>query len=289
MVARNEGTIDNATLRGLTALHPADVTRILGRPRDRGLVQLVGWGRGARYHLDPSVTGVDGLGDHPGVVNPTAESLGHNDGNIGDSAGSLGHNDGSIGDSAESLGHNDGNIGDSAGSLGHNDGSIGDSAESLGHNDGNIGDSAGSLGHNDGNIGMSAGSMSYSGEAVGQGALRDGGMVDDPIWPTLQAMAKPVAMTARSQPEDLARTIAALCQVRSLSIRELMWLLQRDRRYLGRIIKTMVAARSLAYLSPERTRHPHQRHRTVTGESPAVAPGQQPLPFEGTSRSNKSE
>jgi hypothetical protein len=58
-----------------------------------------------------------------------------------------------------------------------------------------------------------------------------------------------------------------------------MWLLQRDRRYLSRITKKMVAGKSLAYLYPDQPRNPHQRYRAITGIPTETAPGQQALPL----------
>lgn len=53
ITARHEGTIDNASLRVMTGLHPADATKLLGGLRDRGLLRMIGARRGARYELDP--------------------------------------------------------------------------------------------------------------------------------------------------------------------------------------------------------------------------------------------
>jgi hypothetical protein len=53
--APHEGWIDNGTLRRVTDQHPTDVTRMLGKLRDDGLLQMIGGGRGAKYRLDPSV------------------------------------------------------------------------------------------------------------------------------------------------------------------------------------------------------------------------------------------
>ncbi len=51
--ARHEGSIDNWRLRQLTGQHPADVTKLLGGLRNRGLLQMTGVGRGASYQLGP--------------------------------------------------------------------------------------------------------------------------------------------------------------------------------------------------------------------------------------------
>jgi ATP-dependent DNA helicase RecG len=51
VVARHGGEVDNPTVRRLTGQHPADITRLLGNLRDRGLLQMIGVKRGARYQL----------------------------------------------------------------------------------------------------------------------------------------------------------------------------------------------------------------------------------------------
>lgn len=58
-IARHQGEVDNLSVRRLTGQHMADVTRILGGLRDRGLLQMIGVKRGARYQLAPT-TVVDG-------------------------------------------------------------------------------------------------------------------------------------------------------------------------------------------------------------------------------------
>ncbi len=51
VLARHEGVLDNLRLRSLTGQHAADVTKVLGNLRSRGLLDMIGWGRGARYQL----------------------------------------------------------------------------------------------------------------------------------------------------------------------------------------------------------------------------------------------
>jgi ATP-dependent DNA helicase RecG len=63
VVTRHEGEIDNPKLRRLTGQHPADVTKVLGSLRDRGLLQMIGGGRFARYQLGPVAT--TNVGDVP--------------------------------------------------------------------------------------------------------------------------------------------------------------------------------------------------------------------------------
>lgn len=50
-IARHHGEVDNLSVRRLTGQHMADVTRVLGGLRDRGLLQMIGVKRGARYQL----------------------------------------------------------------------------------------------------------------------------------------------------------------------------------------------------------------------------------------------
>jgi ATP-dependent DNA helicase RecG len=56
--ARHEDEVDNPTLRRLTGHHAADITKVLGSLRDRGFLQMLGGGRGARYQLGPAASGV---------------------------------------------------------------------------------------------------------------------------------------------------------------------------------------------------------------------------------------
>jgi ATP-dependent DNA helicase RecG len=49
--ARHYGSIDNPRLRRLTGQHSADATKVLGGLRDRGLLDMIGAGRGASYQL----------------------------------------------------------------------------------------------------------------------------------------------------------------------------------------------------------------------------------------------
>lgn len=51
--AKRDGSIDNQTIRRLTGEHASDVTKNLVSLRDRGLLELMGSGRGARYRLGP--------------------------------------------------------------------------------------------------------------------------------------------------------------------------------------------------------------------------------------------
>jgi predicted HTH transcriptional regulator len=82
--ARDEGEIDNWRLRTLTGQHPADITRVLGSLRSRGLLQMMGTGRGSRYQLGPEARPTDTR--TPGISGQKASSLG---GSLG---GSLGDN-----------------------------------------------------------------------------------------------------------------------------------------------------------------------------------------------------
>lgn len=57
IVAKHEGDVDNLTSRQLTGQHRADVTKVLGGLRDRGLLQMIGGRRGARYRRGLVATG----------------------------------------------------------------------------------------------------------------------------------------------------------------------------------------------------------------------------------------
>lgn len=59
--ARHEGDIDNARLRRLTGQHPVDVSKVLGSLRARGLLQMLGNRRAARYELGPAAIAAIGL------------------------------------------------------------------------------------------------------------------------------------------------------------------------------------------------------------------------------------
>lgn len=63
LTARQDGEVDNLTVRTLTGQHPFDVTRVLGSLRDRGFLRMVGAKRGARYELGPAVTVLPGARD----------------------------------------------------------------------------------------------------------------------------------------------------------------------------------------------------------------------------------
>lgn len=91
--ARHEDEIDNPTLRRLTGLYPADITKILGGLRNRSFLEMVGGGRGARYQLGKAAT-LRGLPSN-------AEALGVNSGGLLSNSGGL---DSSSGDSTSSFG-----------------------------------------------------------------------------------------------------------------------------------------------------------------------------------------
>jgi ATP-dependent DNA helicase RecG len=79
--ARHEGAVDNLRLRGLTGLHSADVTKVLGSLRDRGLLQMIGGGRTAWYRLGPATPerlgqffAPSGAGESEGSADPIIAS-----------------------------------------------------------------------------------------------------------------------------------------------------------------------------------------------------------------------
>ena len=53
LIARHDGDVDNLRLRSLSGQHPADATKTLGALRNRGVLTMSGWGRGASHQLDP--------------------------------------------------------------------------------------------------------------------------------------------------------------------------------------------------------------------------------------------
>lgn len=103
---KHAGEVDNLKLRSLTGQHPADVTRVLGSLRDRGLLQMTGTGRSTRYELGPVATGeavpilaasVVGAHEHPAQAQLSFEDL----------AASSGDNVTSSGDKVASSGDKD--------------------------------------------------------------------------------------------------------------------------------------------------------------------------------------
>jgi DNA-binding IclR family transcriptional regulator len=51
VLARHEGMVDNQRLRGIAGLHAADATTVLGRLRERGLIEPQGRGARTWYRL----------------------------------------------------------------------------------------------------------------------------------------------------------------------------------------------------------------------------------------------
>jgi ATP-dependent DNA helicase RecG len=198
VTARHRGEIDNASLRGMTGQHPADVTRILGGLRDARLLQLIGTGRGARYQLDPSALAVD-------PTQSTADVRSHTTGLPPSTAGSD--------------------------------------------------------------------RPSTAGDDVPEAANSDGTVVDDPLWETLTEIARPVASVDYVEAFLRDDVIVQLCRVRPLAILELMWLLHRNKAYLRTVLKALVDAGRLAYLYPDRPRHPQQRYVAHDGTSDPDEPG----------------
>ncbi|MGE5619340.1 MAG: RNA-binding domain-containing protein [Sphingomonadaceae bacterium] len=109
VMAKHEGYVDNVGLRSLTGQHPADATRVLGNLRDRGLLQIIGAGRGARYELGPkaqpgstSDIGVTARQGDQALVAVLAET------DLGDKGQSLGDKGESLGDSGRGIGDSGG-------------------------------------------------------------------------------------------------------------------------------------------------------------------------------------
>lgn len=58
LAARHEGSVDNARLRAATGLHRFDATTALRRLKERNLLTMTGWARGAFYQLGPAALAV---------------------------------------------------------------------------------------------------------------------------------------------------------------------------------------------------------------------------------------
>lgn len=106
VLARHEGYIDNVTLRQFTGMHPADVTKELGKLRHAGLLEMQSGGRGAYYVLSQSDTGsgvqlsLADLADEPLATERTDDLATQG----GEGGGSSGVSEPSTGDSAVSSG-----------------------------------------------------------------------------------------------------------------------------------------------------------------------------------------
>jgi hypothetical protein len=81
----------------------------------------------------------------------------------------------------------------------------------------------------------------------------------------LNDIAQPIASVDYVEARLRDDVIVRLCRIRPLSILELMWLLRRNKAYLRTVLKALVDAGRLAYLYPDRPRHPQQRYITPNG------------------------
>ena len=112
LIARHDGDVDNLRLRSLSGQHPADATKTLGGLRNRGLLSMSGWGRGASYELGSPIA----MGGEPtalrrgdGPAQPVAPHVpshlgGEATDGLGDSETSTGDKGSSFGDSTTDLG-----------------------------------------------------------------------------------------------------------------------------------------------------------------------------------------
>ncbi len=75
LYARDEGSIDNATLRELTGLNVAEATRVLGGLRARGFLEMIGAKRWAHYELGPQIAEREPAGQLPLTVGAGDEDL----------------------------------------------------------------------------------------------------------------------------------------------------------------------------------------------------------------------
>lgn len=116
--ARHDGDVDNARLRSLTGQHPADATKVLRSLRERGFLEMTGWGRGASYQLGARASAglsqllIPGLENQARIAGQDAASSFVDSGaslvgtgvDLVDSGGSLVDGRPSIGDNQASLG-----------------------------------------------------------------------------------------------------------------------------------------------------------------------------------------
>lgn len=101
LIARHDGTVDNVTLRGTTGEHPADTTKVLGSLRDRGLLEMIGGGRGAHYQINPRQFSLLRQGSVADSIDSKESSIGSAENSIGMVASSIGSAVTSIDSSAE--------------------------------------------------------------------------------------------------------------------------------------------------------------------------------------------
>lgn len=98
LFARRTGFVDNAELRSLARLHPADATKVLTSLRARGYLEAYGTGRGTRYELSDSV-----LMPPKGNVQIPEQATGTSSGAIGASSGDNESNSGNVHSRLESI------------------------------------------------------------------------------------------------------------------------------------------------------------------------------------------
>ena len=91
ILARHGGEVDNQALRRLTRQHPTDATKVLVSLRDRGILNMLGAGRGARYQLAGLPQAATSAQANPGETKQPANL---------DSAGSAANSAGSAANSA---------------------------------------------------------------------------------------------------------------------------------------------------------------------------------------------
>lgn len=87
-------------------------------------------------------------------------------------------------------------------------------------------------------------------------------LIDDPIWRKLEDIALPVSSVDYGSAERRNEIVVRLCEVTSLSLLELVWLLRRNKAYVRSILKSLIKTGELEYIYPGKPRHPQQRYRT---------------------------
>lgn len=204
ILARHEHEIDNPTLRRMTGQHPSDITKVLGVLRDRGLLQMIGGGRGARYRLADDVPLSSDEAEWTVAATKTNTS-------------SPNRQTALLPPSSLDLGV-----------------STAESSESSAH------------------------SVELLSDVHSRSSL-----VAQPIWHELEAIAKPVSAFDYVSAGERDKVVIDLCALQPLALLEVAWLLGRNKAYVRTILKQLVDKGELAYLYPERPRHPHQRYKTV--------------------------
>jgi ATP-dependent DNA helicase RecG len=226
--ARHEGDVDNLRLRRLTGQHPADVTRVLGGLRHRGLLQMIGGGRGARYELGPATVNALGAVGVPGGHRVGAQLALKDAGQSPAAAGlSSRGTERSPGGSAPSPGDSE----PSSKDLGASSKDFSPSPEDLSPDLGDLNPS-----------------------------LED-------LWPDLEEIARVARERPYIDVASRDRVLIDLCARVPLSVRELARLMRRSEPYIREALRPLVASGRLTFLYSSQPSHPRQKYTAVQGEA----------------------